>query len=316
MNTIPIVFVFDYEMIIGAYVAIKSLIANAKNNTCYYIHIFHKGLKEIHIKNFETFVSPYHKIQFHEINSKYFANAPKQKHGWTEMVYYRLLIPEILPQYDKVIYSDVDVLFKDDLYELYNTNIENYELAAFATSINIDNQANQAMGKVYFPENKNEFQYNSGVLLINTKLMNKENTVLKFLTNIEKYKTKLKFFDQDILNITCNKVKNLNMKYNMFQPIYYNKDFTHTKEYDVLKSVYSKEELEEAKKQAVIIHYAGPPGKPWLIPNPPEDYKKYLDTIPKELAIYTKYASCVKFLNEHPNIAKIYRSTKQLLKFK
>src|SRR5690606_9686017 len=43
---------------------------------------------------------------------------------------YRLLLPDLLPDYDKVLYIDCDVIVRNDLSTLFSiTNIENYYLA-------------------------------------------------------------------------------------------------------------------------------------------------------------------------------------------
>lgn len=72
--------------------------------------------------------------------------------------------------------------------------------------------------------------------------------MINFFETIEQFKDRLKFFDQDVINITCNRITQIDVRYNMFQPIYYNDDFTNTKEYHVLKSIYTKEELIKEKK--------------------------------------------------------------------
>ena len=46
---------------------------------------------------------------------------------------------------------------------------------------------------------------------------------------------------------------------------------------------YTKEELEYAKRNPAIIHYAGVLGKPWHRKRPPDEYQKYVDVIPKKL---------------------------------
>ena len=307
MCTIPIVFVFDKNIMLAAYIAIKSLIDTAADSTQYNIHIFHDGIHKKYIEELKKITNETpHKIYSHLIERDRFKNAPKNKNGWTEMVYYRLLIPEILPQYDKVIYSDVDVLFKGDLSSLYNMNLQDYELAALSTSINIDNDANRVIGKVFFPENKNEYQYNSGVLVFNSKKMRDEKTVDKFFKTIEEFKDRLKFYDQDVINITCDKIAQVDVRYNMFQALYYNDDFTNTNEYQVLKSIYTKEELTNEKNNTKIVHYAGP--KPWLAKKIPNDYSKYMKQVPKILCYYSNYSKRVKFLNKHPIIAYIYRN--------
>ena len=61
----------------------------------------------------------------------------------------------------------------------------------------------------------------------------------------------------------------------------------HTVRMDSLTDVFSYEELSEAKKHPVIIHYAGKPGKPWRRKHIPDDYKEYMNKIPKSLKKFT-----------------------------
>ena len=191
MNEIPIVFSFDENLIIGAYVTIKSLIDNANSNTQYHIHVLHKNLNNFFIEEFKKLDLGIHSMEFVQVGQEYFKNAPRLNYGLTEAVYYRLLIPIVLPQYDKVIYSDVDVLIQDDLWNLYNTNLDDYEVMALKTSINEDTEANRNIGKVYFPENTNKYQYNSGVLIFNSKLINflklSRNTMIELNSLIKIY---------------------------------------------------------------------------------------------------------------------------------
>ena len=140
MANIPVVLCFDSRILLGAAVTIKSLIDCAKENTCYDIRILHSDLKLKEQKNLTALIeNTRHNIAFHYINPKLFENAPKSKGSWTEIVYYRFLTAQILPEYEKAIYSDVDVLFKDDLTELYETDITEYEFGAVKAEKNSPN---------------------------------------------------------------------------------------------------------------------------------------------------------------------------------
>ena len=285
MTNIPVVFCFDSRIILGASVAIKSLIDCAKETTTYDIRIFHSDINLKDQKNISALAeNTRHNIAFHYINPDLFKDAPKNKGSWTEIVYYRLLIPEILKEYDKVIYSDVDVLFKGDLEELYSIDINNYEMGAVPVEKN--NQETMICHK-YFPENKNEVIYISSFLLMNTKLMREEKTINKFFNTIKKVGNRLKFYDLDTLNITCDRFYPLSFQYGTFQSIMYNLDFTNAQEYKFLKYIFTDEQLKNAKNNTIIIHYAGFPGKPWRMKKPYSDYQKYIDELPKELKKYT-----------------------------
>ncbi len=286
MNKIPIVFTFDKRIIYGAAVAIKSLIENAFEDTIYDIYVFHPDLDQKTILEFKNMVenTGKHSIKFEFIDKKRFKDAPINKNGsWTEIVYYRLLIPEILPQYDKVIYSDVDVLFTKDLSEVYNQDLSNYECAAPAMEKNDENM----ICHKYFSENKNPYIYSSGFIVLNCKKMRENNFVDRIFHTIKKYHDELRFFDLDTFNITCQNIKNLPFRYVFLQSFYYNDDIKNAGEYEFVSKIYSDEEIQNEKNNVAIIHYAGKPGKPWRFRNIPSNYKKYMDLVPLRLRRYT-----------------------------
>lgn len=284
MANIPIVFCFDKRIILGASVAIKSLIYCAKDTTTYDIRIFHSDLDIKNQKNITSLIeNTRHNMAFHYINPDVFKNTPHNNKSWTELVYYRLLIPEILKEYDKVVYSDVDVLFKDDLSDLYNTDIEEFEWGG----VRAEKNTPDTIGHKYFEENKNEFIFWSGLMLINCKLWRETKLFEKLLCNAKLYFERLKFFDLDLLNITCDKICPLPFKYCLLQSIAYNDDLNLSNDYKYLNSVYSNNEINEAKENPAIIHYAGKPGKPWRMKKPYDDYQSYIKKLPKELRQYT-----------------------------
>ena len=284
MNTIPVVFTFDKRIILGGAVAIQSLVDCANNDTSYDIYVYHPDIENKYIKEFEKIVeNTNHKITFEYISKEKFKNLAINKNGsWTEIVYYRLLIPEIL-NYDKVIYSDVDVLFKKDLSEIYNTNIEDYEVGAIKAELN----TKDTICHKYFEENKNEHIYWSGFLLLNSKKLKKENYFEKFMQTARHYKDRLKFFDLDVLNITCNNIKELPMNYCVLEAIYEFNDYKTSKDYKYLSKIYTEKDFIDARTNPAIIHYAGELGKPWRRKKAPQDYKEYMDKIPKKLKKYT-----------------------------
>ena len=283
-DIIPVVFCFDKRIILGASVAIKSLIDCAGVNTVYDIRIFHSDLTLDNQKNISKLTeNTKHNIAFHYINPEFFNGLPKSRGSWTEIVYYRLIIPEILQEYYKVIYSDVDVLFKGDLAELYNTNISDYEFGAVRAEKNTPN----TICHKHFDENKNEFIFWSGFMLLNSKKFREEKLFEKLVQNAKRLYKELKFFDLDLVNITCDKIFPIDMKYCVMQSIYYNEDYNQRADYQYLKGVYSDKEIEASKKSTIIVHYGGKPGKPWRLKKPYSDYKKYIDELPKSLRKYT-----------------------------
>lgn len=283
MSKIPIVFTFDNRIILGAAAAIKSLIDSAKADTIYDIHILHNGIKEKYQGAFHKLTGNKHSLTFHHISKKVFTGVKTNNKSWTEIVYYRMIIPEILGEYDKVIYSDVDVFFKEDLTELYNTNIEGYDWGGVRAETN----SPEAVGHKYFEENKNDYIFWSGLMLINCKKMRKEKTFQKLLNTALEFKNRLRFYDLDVLNIACDKILPLPLKYCVLEALYEAPDFRDENDYGFLKKVYTEEEVLGAISHPAIIHYAGRLGKPWRRKRMPVYYNRTVKELPKELVKYS-----------------------------
>ncbi|MFV9985048.1 MAG: glycosyltransferase [Francisella endosymbiont of Hyalomma asiaticum] len=76
VNKIPIVFTFNKRIILGAVVAIKSLIDNAKQTTSHDIYVYHPDIAYRTIKYFKEMLSnTNHSISFYHINKSRFKDV-------------------------------------------------------------------------------------------------------------------------------------------------------------------------------------------------------------------------------------------------
>ena len=283
MAKIPVVFTFDNRIILAAAISIQSLIDNAAKDTEYDIHVLHDGLSKKNIDGLSKIVKDTrHSLMFHYVDKAIFKGVKKSKNSWTEIVYYRIYIPEILKDYDKVIYSDVDVCFCGDLTEVYNTYLADYEWGGVRAEVN----SPEVTGCKYFPENKNKYIFWTGFMLINCKKLRQENYFPKFLKTARDFKDRVSLYDLDVINITCDNILPLSLKYCLLEAFYEFSDFRTCKDYRYLKDVYSDDEIADAIKHPVIIHYAGELGKPWRRKNVPQYYKDYIAEMPKETRKY------------------------------
>lgn len=252
MERIPIVFSFDDNLEIPAIVCITSLLQNVHSETYYEIYILHpKGclndksrFMELrsHFNQFE--------IDFIEVDSIF--NEAYQVRGITSPTYYRLLIPHLLADYDKVIYSDVDVIFRSDLKLVYQTYLnEEYIAATEDLGMMLTDDGRKHMKSLGL--SPGESYYQAGFILMNCKKMREDGVVDTF---IKFAKHQYKYQDQDILNIVCKKkCKLLPMKYNMTDYVY-----TFIFEQHNYFNNMSDEEINEALCTGTI-HYNG--HKPW-----------------------------------------------------
>lgn len=253
MNIVPIAFAFDNNLILPACVCISSLMMNAKEDTFYDIFILHSTHIELQKEELDKLPKYYKncRIQYREVDDTF--DSSFEIRGITTPAYYRLLIPELITEYDKVIYSDADIIFRMDLSELYHTDISPYYLAA--TKDVWLNFSDDGMKYISSVNGLRQGQYlQSGFIMMNCKKMLEDKLIDKF-RNLAK--EKLKYQDQDILNLTCGeKLLFLSMKYNMTDNLYY---FLN-KERDKIASILSGEDICKAMSNG-NIHFNG--HKPW-----------------------------------------------------
>lgn len=284
-NIVPIVFAFDDNFKVPSWVAIKSLIDNAKTDTFYDVFIVYSRINKINIQAFSSLENDNCNINFIKIDNSRFDNMPKSE-AWPYEVYYRLIIPELIPQYDKIIYSDVDVMFKTDMAELYSDDISDYQCAAVA----VESRDEKNGIHQHFAEYKNEFIFMSGFLVLNAKKMREEKIVEKFFANMREFETKLKMFDLEVLNLSCTKIKPVSFEYCVLENLYYG-NYKKSQEYKFLKNVYSEEELARASCSPKIIHYAGGKIKMWKKIKPDSEYMDYILSAP----FVEEYLKQIKF---------------------
>lgn len=253
MNTIPIVFTFDNNLLLPAAVCISSLLKSADKDTFYDIYILHSEKCDF----MNSILSRYPlifsncKITYRIVEGEFLTAF--EIRGITTTAYYRLLIPEIIPEYDKVIYSDVDVIFREDISKYYNVDLDGYYMAG------VDNASALRPGVQRYVKEKLGVDHKyghfySGNLVINSSLILKDNIIPQFR---ELAKKNFHQQDMDIINIACyGKIKPLSPAFcltNFLTEII-------VKRKDEFLTYFSEEELNHALNKG-IVHYNGP--KPW-----------------------------------------------------
>lgn len=253
MNTVPIVFAFDNNLVIPACVCLSSLMMSAKETTFYDIFILYPASDEFERKDIDKVQEfyPNCRIQYIAVDDT-FAEAFEIR-GITTPAYYRLLIPELIPQYDKILYSDVDVIFRSDLYDIYSsTDMQGCLLAG----VNSLSHLVPAYAKYYTEQlkrNPRSIVY-SGNLIFNGKQMREEHTTEKL---IEHRGQKYMFQDMDILNVVCEgRIKFLSPCFCL--STFITEQAIYGKE--KLTEIWTDQEIATALSSG-IVHYNGQ--KPW-----------------------------------------------------
>ena len=217
-SIIPVFFATDENYVPYLGVSLQSLIAHTAHNKQYEIYILHDSLSEHARQQLREFKQKNVNIFFLKVSDhlqQYQSRLKNNLAFWNQPTYYRLALPLLTANYDKILYCDCDTVFLDDVARLYEQDIEdNYLLAV-----------QDADHPYYIPERieqmKTELKladtsryFNAGILVMNVALMRQNNLFDRFIELRETIKY-LPYHDQDILNSACrDKIKYLSRRYN------------------------------------------------------------------------------------------------------
>ncbi len=206
----------------------------------------------------------------------------KIKESWFAMVgYARLMVSDCINA-DKVLYVDCDTIINASLKDLWKTDIEDYLVAGVQDNPHL--YALKAIGM-----SKYDRYINSGVILINLKKWKQENIEQKIIKMIEDKNGNVFHHDQGIINGVCkNSIKILPPKFNCMSQFFYLTARKIKALYNI-KNYYMQNELDEAVKNPVIVHYISKfYNRPWFksCTHPLKNlYIDYLEKTPFEVAL-------------------------------
>ena len=175
--------------------------------------------------------------------------------------YYRFLIQEVLPFYDKVLYLDSDLVVEGDVAELFDTELADAALAAvhdvdFAGNVGYRDGERRAYAEKTLGMSDPFDYFQAGVLLLNTAVLRRLHTIDEWLHLAED--SRLIYNDQDVLNSECEgRVVYLDASWNVMTNFAGRIDWV----FSYAPASIFKEYL-AARKDPKIVHFAGVE-KPW-----------------------------------------------------
>ena len=218
------------------------------------IHLLHNSLRSRTVKRLQKIAAKYKvdldlkQIDTDILKDFYF---DKSKHYGNVMMFARLLLSSVLPDLDKIIYLDCDIVVLNDLQSLWNFDVSDVAVAMAPDFTLKDKSTLNRLGIT------TGYYLNSEVILMNLDYWRKHDVQNRVISYILEKGDKLIYNDQDALNsILQNEHEELHIKYN-FSYYYFHR----------LIGVLYKEkihEIIEARDNPIIFHYFGPL-KPWSL---------------------------------------------------
>jgi lipopolysaccharide biosynthesis glycosyltransferase len=233
-----------------------SMLANTKSNV--HFHIISNRLSDENKAKLSSLSERFRdmRLSFHEFTFDCEGLEFGNSH-FTAEAYYRLYLPEILPDFERILYIDGDTVINGDISELWNIDLGKYTIGVV---VDYFNQWLKERNKA-IDFNDDDLYFCSGVMLINLKKFEKYLFPQQIQTVIPELQKKFKkinsgfYHDQDFLNYRFNANKSV-----LFLPLQY--DFLDAiKLYNwplpFYRGRYELKDWALAYSNPVIIHYIG-----------------------------------------------------------
>lgn len=184
------------------------------------------------------------------VTSETAASLPGSRH-LTAATWYRIFLPELLPDVDRILYLDADVVVRESLAPLWSTDLEGNTVAAVTNVFEPWNFG--------WPEHGLGLRtpyFNAGVLLMDLERMRRDDVAAKILEHAAANEGRMPFGDQDPLNaVLAESRKSLHPRWNVQNAVVH---------FEWAADVFEPPELAEARAHPAIRHFEGPASnKPW-----------------------------------------------------
>ena len=191
-NIIHVSYSLDDKEVYPTFVSMLSGLENCnKDNIIVYHLLLSYKFNSSNIEIFESLKEKYQvKINYYIIPN-IFGSSPKWTDG-TDCVYYKILIPFMFPDYERMIYLDGDTLIRKDILEMFKCPFNDTYILGFPFYMGYVMEA--------YGIKKPEHYINGGCLLFNIKKIRHDYKDLDLFSATLKNKTKWGFREQDAIN--------------------------------------------------------------------------------------------------------------------
>ena len=280
-ENISIVFAADDNYVPCTAVMLYSILVNGSKSNNYDILFLHSGISSGNANQLQKMARRFENcsLRFVDVTEQvngyhFYTEAGPDKERLTKETYYRLLLPELLTEYSRVLYLDGDMIALTDVAELYHTELgESYiaacrDLGGLMYYYGGDQRLKRNQEETLKLERPNDY-FNAGMLLFNLSALRQAHSTQKLLSVATE--RNWMYHDQDVLNVLCEHRK-------VLLPAVWNAVCPETL---VKLPAGLQEEFEISQAAPKIVHFAGN-RKPWQDFGVPhcEDFWRYAAQTP------------------------------------
>ncbi len=203
---IPLVFAVDDNYAPFLCVALRSIMDNASTDYYYKVYILNTGLCEDNKKRIVSIaeeLSDDLSVDYVDVADRMDEIKDKTalRDYYTNTTYFRIFIPSLFPQYDKILYLDSDLVFLDDISKLYNTDLGDNIFAAIHEEAMSEFDVLGVYSEQFLGVERMRY-FNAGLLVINAVEYRKADVERAFINLMTEHKFRVAQ-DQDYLNVVC-----------------------------------------------------------------------------------------------------------------
>ncbi len=208
------------------------------------VHLLHPDLTDEELARFKFLEE---KAPFELVPHRLDLEKYTRDFGRFSPILWRLAIPDLVLDIDRLIYLDCDLVLCDDIEKLWTIDLRGNIMGAIGDRVGRKVRTQGIAPLKYF---------NSGVMLWDLKRMRQENAMGKWQETLKQHDCNLPYCDQTLLNLVHrDECLLLPQNWNLHNSIYRNLP---------LEGMYTVEETIDAIRNPGIVHFTGH-HKPWLL---------------------------------------------------
>lgn len=194
-DTLHVGFGFDAAYVRPMGVSLTSIVVN-NPNIHIHTHLFASSLSDGDLLKFESLVNKYLnlEISLYHVDDKIINMLPVKQY-LPLATYFRLMMPIILPDIDRLLYLDSDILCLGSISEILEIDMES------KTALVISDINRTAYKRIEALALKSEKYFNAGIMLIDCKRWNEKKFSEKALSLLCNSPDRFLYLDQDVLNL-------------------------------------------------------------------------------------------------------------------